>query len=82
MQEYLHSHFESMRHNSFLEDVSVTLIDKTNGSDPTKRETFSMHTLKTSAPYRLNVENVILNSVAMPGGQSLFSKLGIARILD
>ena len=43
----------------FLEDVSITLIDKTDGSDPTKRETFWMHTLKTLAPYGLNVENVI-----------------------
>ena len=45
--------------NGFLEDVSITLIDKTDGSDPTKRETFWMHTLKTLAPYGLNVENGI-----------------------
>ena len=43
----------------FLEDVSVTLIDKTDGSDPTKRETFWMHMLKTLAPYGLNVKNGI-----------------------
>ena len=59
MQEYLYSHFESEGHNGFLEDVSITLIDKTDGSDPTKRETFWMHTLKTLAPYGLNVENGI-----------------------
>ena len=34
----LHSHFESEGHNSFLEDVSITLMVKTGGSDPTKRE--------------------------------------------
>ena len=50
MEEYLYSHFESEGHNG---------IDKTDGSDPTKRETFRMHTLKTSAPYGLNVENSI-----------------------
>ena len=33
MQEYLHSHFKSESHNGFLENVSVTLIDKTDGSD-------------------------------------------------
>ena len=59
MQEYLHSHFESERHNGFLEDVSITLINKTDGSDPTKRKTFWMHMLKTLAPYGLNVENSI-----------------------
>ena len=51
MQEYLYSNF-----NSFAEDVSITLIDKTDGTDPTKIETFWMHTL---APYGLNVENGI-----------------------
>ena len=46
-------------HNGFLEDVSITLIDKTDGSNPTKRETFCMHTLKTLALYGLKVENGI-----------------------
>ena len=59
MQEYLYSHFESEGQNGFLEDVSVTLIDKTDGSELTKRETSCMHTLKTLAPYGLNVENGI-----------------------
>ena len=59
MQEYLYSQFESERHNGFLEIVSITLIEKTDGSDPTKREHFWMHTLKTLAPYGLNVENGI-----------------------
>ena len=34
MQEYIHSHFKSEARNNFL-DVSITLIDKTDGSDPT-----------------------------------------------
>ena len=59
MQEYLYSHFESEGHNGFLEDVSIALIDKTDGSDPTKREKFWMHTLKTLAPYGLNIEDGI-----------------------
>ena len=59
MQEYLWSHFKSEGHNSFLEDVSIALIDKTDGSDPTKRETFWKHTLKTLALYGLSVENGI-----------------------
>ena len=59
MQEYFYSHFESEEHNGFLKDVSITLIDKTDGSDPIKRETFWIHTLKTLAPFGLNVENGI-----------------------
>ena len=58
MQEYLYTHFEGEGHNGFL-DVSITLIDKTEGSDPTKRETFWMHRLKTLAPCGINIENGI-----------------------
>ena len=59
MQEYIYSHFESDKHNGFLEDVSITLDDKTDDSNPTKRGTFWMHTLKTLTHYGLNVENGI-----------------------
>ena len=38
-------------------DVSVTLIDKTNGENPIKREHYWRHTLKTLAPDGLNVED-------------------------
>ena len=38
MQEYLYSHFESEGHNGFLEDVSISLIDKTKCSNLTKRQ--------------------------------------------
>ena len=57
MQEYLYSNFESEGHNGFLEYVSITLIDKTDGCDPTKEETFWM--LKALAPCGLNAENGI-----------------------
>ena len=30
MQEYLFDHFNSERHTDFLENVSITFIDKTN----------------------------------------------------
>ena len=50
VQEYLYSHFESQEHSSLLEDVLITLNDKSDGSDPKKREIFWMHTLKTLAP--------------------------------
>ena len=47
------------RHTEFLDDVSIILIDKTDGSNPTKRENYWMRTLKTVAPYGLNVEDNI-----------------------
>ena len=38
IQEHLYKHFESEGHIEFLDDVSITLIDKANGSNPTKRK--------------------------------------------
>ena len=55
IQEHLYKHFESEGHTEFLDDVSITLIDKTDGFNPTKRENYWMRTLKTFAPYDLNV---------------------------
>ena len=59
MQEHLYKHLESKRRTEILDDISITLIDKTDGSDPTKRENYWMQTLKTFAPYGLNVEDSI-----------------------
>ena len=59
MQEHLYKYFESKRRTEILDDISITLIDKTDGSDPTKRENYWMQTLKTFAPYGLNVEDSI-----------------------
>ena len=60
MQEHLYKHFESESHSSFRDDVSVILIDKTDGSNPTKIETYLMKILKTIACYGLSVEKFIL----------------------
>ena len=43
----------------FLVDVSLTLIDKTDISNPTKKENYRMQTLKTYAPYGLDVVDSI-----------------------
>ena len=51
IQEHLYKHFESKRHTEFLDDVSITLTDKTDGSNPAKRENYWMQTLKIYAPY-------------------------------
>ena len=59
MQEHLYRHFSSPGHRGFLNDVSVTLIEKTDRSNPKKREDYWMKTLKTIAPYGLNVEDSV-----------------------
>ena len=59
MQEHLYAHFQSSGHTGFLNDVSITLIDKTDGSNPKARENYWIRTLKTLAPSGLNIEEVV-----------------------
>ena len=59
MQEHLFSHFSLEGHDGFLNDVSITFIDKTDPSDPLQREDYRRQTLKTMVPYRLSIENSI-----------------------
>ena len=54
MQPLVFEHFSSNDHSGFLEDSSITLIDKTHGSAPTRREEYWRRTLKTVTPYGLN----------------------------
>ena len=62
MQEYLFRHFSNSSRNKFLNDVSITFIDKTDPSDPFKREEYWRRTLKTMAPFGLNIEdNCLIN---------------------
>ena len=56
-QQFLQNHLLQDDHHGFLEDVEVTLIDKTQASDPTKREYYWMRTLKTLYPDGLNLES-------------------------
>ena len=43
-------------YSSFLGNVSITLVDKTYGKNPKRRESYWMRTLKTYAPFGLNIE--------------------------
>ena len=54
MQPELFEHFNSQGHNGFLQDCSITLINKTDGSDPTRREEYWRVVLKIVTPYGLN----------------------------
>ena len=59
MRRHLYEHFNLPGHSGFLNDVSVTLIDKTDPKDPTKRQDFWIQTLKTKAPLELNIEDCL-----------------------
>ena len=54
-QKHLHEHFMGEDHQGLEKDVEITLIDKTDTSDPTKREDFWIRTLGTMAPKGLNM---------------------------
>ena len=54
-QKSLHEHFLSDSRHSF-KDASICLIDKTDPSDPHKREYYWMRALKTIAPFGLNTD--------------------------
>ena len=56
-QTFLQSHFLQRDQQGFLKDVEVRLIDKTQASDPTKREFYWMRTLRTLYPDGLNIES-------------------------
>ena len=51
VQPGLLEYFHSEQHDGFLQYCSITLIDKTDGSDPTKREEYWRVVLKTVSPY-------------------------------
>ena len=46
-QQQLYDHFMLEDHTRFLNDASITFIDKTDPNDPLKREQYCRHTLKT-----------------------------------
>ena len=56
MQRYLHEHLLSEGHNGFINEVKIISVDKTDPSDPSRREAFWRTKLKTLAPTGLNVE--------------------------
>ena len=54
-QSFFHQHFPSEGHHCFVNDCKITVIDKTDSSDPARREFFSIKLLKTY-PLALNIE--------------------------
>ena len=56
-QKFLQSHFLQRDHQGFLQAVEVWLIDKTQASDPTKREFYWMRTLRNFYPDGLDIKS-------------------------
>ena len=59
MQQHLFNHFCTSGHAEFLNNVSIKFIDKTDPSDPLKREDYWRYMLKTMAPFRLDIEESV-----------------------
>ena len=59
MQEHLLENFKSEGHSGFYGNVSITLIDKTDGKDPKRTENYWIRKLKTYVPFRLNIEDSV-----------------------
>ena len=54
MQPLVFEHFSSNNHNGFLEDCSITIIDRADRFDLTKREEYLRRVSKTVTPCGLN----------------------------
>ena len=59
MQQHLYERSFTAKVNGFLRNVSISLIDKTDGFQPKKRENYWMKTLKTPALLGLNIESAV-----------------------
>ena len=58
MQEHLYEYSCDSEHSGFLNDVSMIFIAKTDPTNPLQRENYWKHTLKTFAPYGLNLKKM------------------------
>ena len=73
MQAKAFEHFAADNHNSFLKDCSITLVNITDGSEPTRREEYWRKVLKTVVPYGLNTLNYFLALLYIFRGRSLIN---------
>ena len=59
MQQHLFEHCNSEEHHCFLDEISITFIDKTGPSELLKKENYWRSILKTMAPWGFNVEESV-----------------------
>ena len=60
MEQHLYEPFQSPGHTVYVDDVGITVIDKTELVIPAKREEYWRQTLKTLAPHGLNIKLYLL----------------------
>ena len=58
-QQHLYDHFMLEDHTQFVNDVSIILINKTDPTNPLRREQYWRHTMKTLVPYGHNVSESV-----------------------
>ena len=63
MQLQLFEHFSSEGHSSFLDDVSIIFVDKTDSKDPNKREHYWPHILKKNKTSRVECRSWLILAV-------------------
>ena len=56
-QAAFHNHFLQENHRGLVNDVKITIIDKTDASDPLTRERFWIDKIETMTPQGLNTED-------------------------
>ena len=71
-QKFIQSHFLQPDRKGIHKDVVVRLIDKTHGSDPTKREFYWIRTLRTLYPDNLNIRLAIIVTFVFTSTLGLF----------
>ena len=59
MQKHLHKHFQTEGYKGFLNEASVTFIDKTMEKIRKKRARHWVRTLKAMEPYGLNIAECV-----------------------
>ena len=68
-------------HSGFLWNVAITLLDKTYSKYPKRRENCWMKTVKTYAPFGLNIEDIVwtiwFRSINVTGGLTSLVLFGI-----
>ena len=58
-QNYFRQHFLTEDHNGLIEDCEICLIDKTDSSDPTRRESFRIARVRNLSPEGFRIQENI-----------------------
>ena len=62
-QSSLHHNYLSEGHHGFVNDYEITLMDKTDSSNPTRWKLFGIRLIKTYYPLALNIKDKFYMSI-------------------